>query len=191
MRVQSTFGDNRGQAMIETALALPLVLTLVLNAVNLGYFFLVAVNLAAGTRNAAEYSIIGPNSPAGTDYASAGPGSTSVAALVYQDLTGAVYNPANITVKICTPSAGKTSGYANCVQCTSSTSCGSATAGSSTSSNLDPESSVGLVLNRVEITYSFPPLIPGSPFNLTLLSTMYNSGNGRYTFRRHIEMSAM
>src|SRR5262249_4358736 len=37
--------DIRGQAMIETAVALPVVMWLAFNTVNFGYFFLMAVNL--------------------------------------------------------------------------------------------------------------------------------------------------
>ena len=41
---------SRGQALIETALIMPLFLTIVLNAVNFGYFFLMALNLTSAAR---------------------------------------------------------------------------------------------------------------------------------------------
>jgi hypothetical protein len=190
MKLRSRLTNTQGQALLETVLIVPLVLVLILNALNLGYFFFVTVNLAAVTRTGAEYSVLGPGSPGTTNYPSAGTGTLSVASLMYQDLTGAVWNGGSATVKICTPSAGTTSGYANCVTCAGLSSCTSAN-GSSATSSLDPESSAGFVLNRVDVQYSFPPLIPGSPFNLVLLGSLYNSGNGQYTFYRHLEMRAM
>ena len=54
----------------------------------------------------------------------------------------------------------------------------------------DPENAT-FVLNRVDVQYSFPPLIPGSPFNLILIGSLYNAGTGQYTFYRHVEMRAM
>jgi hypothetical protein len=45
------------------------------------------------------------------------------------------------------------------------------------------------VTSRVDVTYSFPPLIPGTPFNLVLAGSAFSSG--QYTFNRHIEMRAM
>src|SRR5690242_2227685 len=84
-----------GQSLVETALMLPLLLLLVLNVVNLAYFFLVTVNLTGAARSATLYSIEGAYTP----YASSQPASGSsncstspntVACLVLQDLTGAL-----------------------------------------------------------------------------------------------------
>src|SRR5438128_4505727 len=77
--------DSKGQSLVETALMIPLMLILALNALNLGYFFFVTVNLAATTRTGAEYAVIGPGSPSTTSYASANTGSLPVTALIYQD----------------------------------------------------------------------------------------------------------
>ncbi|MBV9623178.1 MAG: pilus assembly protein [Acidobacteria bacterium] len=197
VRKSKSLKSCRGQSLLETALIMPLMLTLVLNTVNLGYFFFVIVNLTSATRSGAEYSMMGPNSASNINYPPATtPSSLSVATLMYRELTGAVWNAANTTVQICSPSVlvsgtGTTSGYANCAKCTSSA-CGSptTTAGSSSTSDLDPESPT-FVLNRVDVQYSFPPLIPGTPWNLILIGNLYNSGTGQYTFYRHIEMRAM
>ena len=56
--------DVRGQAMIETAIVLPILLALAFNVINFGYFLLMAVNLAAAPRSGALYSIIGAATPA-------------------------------------------------------------------------------------------------------------------------------
>src|SRR5438477_7229329 len=164
-----TMKKCRGQSLLEAVLMMPLMLGVVLNAVNLGYFFFVTVNLNGAIRTAAEYSVLGPNSPGTTAYAPACNNSTScsgagpsVSALLYQDLTSAVANATSATVTVCSPSvivsgSGTSSGYANCVICTSSSSsdCGAAAGGSSTSSNLDPSNSTyGFVLNHIEVKYS-------------------------------------
>src|SRR6266513_3617663 len=81
-----------GQALIESALLVPFLLTMILNAVNFGYFFLVALNLTSAPRSAAEYSIQGFQTPSPASLAS-GPSSAnpssdnaSVAYLLYQVL---------------------------------------------------------------------------------------------------------
>lgn len=191
---------SRGQSLIETALLMPLMLGIILNAVNLGYFFFVTVNLTGATRTAAEFSMIGPNSPGTTAYApacnkaatcpGAGPNVTD---LIYQHLTGAVGNASSATVQVCSVSLG-TSGSGSstksqCVVCTSSasSSCTSTTL-SGSGPDADPEAPTYL-LNRVDVKYQFKPLIPGTVFNLVLLNTAFSGG--QYTFYRHIEMRAM
>ncbi|PYV94503.1 MAG: hypothetical protein DMG86_23115 [Acidobacteria bacterium] len=54
--------SDSGQSLVETVLILPLLLLLLLNALNFGYFFLVTLNLTASPRAGVEYSIYGPNS---------------------------------------------------------------------------------------------------------------------------------
>ena len=44
--------SRSGEGLIETALIVPFLLTMILNAVNFGYFFLVALNLTAAPRSA-------------------------------------------------------------------------------------------------------------------------------------------
>jgi Flp pilus assembly protein TadG len=196
--------NSRGQSLVETALMLPIMLMVVLNALNIGYFLFVVVNLAGATRTGAEYSIVGPGSAGATNYPAANTGGLPVTTLIYQDLTGAVWNATSATIQVCSPSvpvAGNsgTSGgsgnvRANCVLCTSLASCSSASGTTGASATFvpdpDPENST-FVLNRIDVKYSFPPLIPGTPFNLVLMGNLFNSGTGLYTFYRHIEMRAM
>ena len=196
---------SNGQSLLEAILMMPLVLLILVNAINLGYFFFVVVNLSGASRTAAEFAMVGPGSPGTTSYAppcpsANGAGCTGVgpdvATVLYNDLTGAVYRATSASITVCSPSVivsgtGTTNGYANCEACTSSTSCqSSGVAGSSSTSNLDPESSTSnFVLNKVQVTYQFPPLIPGTLFNLILVNGAYS--NGQYTFSRTIEMRAM
>src|SRR5947207_11410516 len=88
--------STRGQSLVEAALMLPLLIMLVLNVVNLGYFFLVVINLTGTARTATLYSIEGPSTPAATELPGSGwtaPATTnlvSVTYLAFQDMTGAL-----------------------------------------------------------------------------------------------------
>jgi hypothetical protein len=188
---------------------LPLLIMIVLNVVNLGYFFLITVNLTAAARSATLYAIEGPSTP----YASSLPWSggtppaprtatDTVTYLVFQDLTGALWNPTGASVQVCsqvnTTSAGSgtntTNGAlrTNCELCTSS---GCGTAGANATGfqvpNADPEAPT-FVLNRVDIQYTFSPLIPGKIFNIPLQAfTGICSSGATCVFTRHAEMRAM
>jgi len=65
MRNPKTKGRRReqGQSIVETILMMPVLLLFLLNAVNFGYFFFVATNLAAAPRIGVEYSIMGGATP--------------------------------------------------------------------------------------------------------------------------------
>lgn len=105
MRKSKRFSGSSGQALIETALILPLLLMIVLNAVNFGYFYLMALNITAASRSSGIYSIMGGATPASLPLPNAGPvtTTTTVSYLAYQDLTGAVYSPStsNTGVQVC------------------------------------------------------------------------------------------
>jgi Flp pilus assembly protein TadG len=189
---------SRGQSLVETALMVPLLILLVLNAVNFGYFFLVIVNLTGAARSSALYSIEGSYTP----YAQQEPGSGgstpttstgTVTYTAYQDLTGAVWNPTGASVQVCSQMNTNSSGsgvngtgsgqIANCETCTSSTGCGSAGAGTLSTPSADPEAP-NFVLNQVDIQYTFNTLIPGTIFNIPLqASAMCNSGTCTFTRR--------
>jgi Flp pilus assembly protein TadG len=188
---------NSGQSLVEIAVVLPILLMIVLNAVNFGYFILVAVNLAAAPRSGVEYSIIGSAAPAGAGLpVELGTANTTASYLTYRDVNGALNASSSASVQVCSKVLG-TSGsgssrIAQCKSCTSSSSCTGAGAGSPTPP-ADPEAP-NFVLNRVDISYTFNPLIPGTPFGVVLLpTTACTSSNGTITctFRRQVSMRAM
>src|SRR5215469_13350407 len=161
---------SRGQSLIETALMLPLMLFLVLNADNFGYFFLMMINLTGASRTAGTYAIMGSSTPAASALPASGPSTNllSVTYLTQQDLTGAVYNPTGASVQVCSPinTNGSGSGVngsgttqkSNCITCTG-TSCGAVGTGSP-QPDTDPENTATttqFVLNRVDINYTFTP----------------------------------
>jgi Flp pilus assembly protein TadG len=198
-----------GQSLVETVLMLPLLLLLLLNAVNFGYFFFVVLNLTAAPRNGVEYAIMGAATPSAIVQPQSGPPTSIVSAsyLSYQDMTGAVANPTGATIQVCTAmnvssntglnNPGTLTETAKCVVCTGS-SCG--TPGTGTwAPHSDPENNSSntapaFVLNRVDVQYQFIPLIPGTPFNIALLASPIcttTGGDVRCTFHRFSEMRAM
>src|SRR5437868_15039600 len=75
-----------GQAMIETVLVLWfLMLPVLLNAVNMAYFFLAVLNLQSAPHKANLYSIMGAATPA-AGLLPPRTGTNSVSAIAYQDL---------------------------------------------------------------------------------------------------------
>src|SRR5437667_578620 len=96
---------SRGQSLVETAIMLPLLVMLVLNVVNFGYFFLVIINLTGAARTATLYAIEGGSTPAASELPSSGDGSNtlSVTYLAFQDMTGALWNPTGASVRVCSP----------------------------------------------------------------------------------------
>ncbi len=203
-RKPSRFSSTRGQSLVETALMLPLLMIVVLNVINLGYFFLVAVNLTGAARTATLYSIEGSYTP----YASSQPASGSsncttspntVTCLALQDLTGAVWNPTNTnnTVRVCSNSNLNSSGQgtngsgsaqvSNCQSC-SSAGCQSVAVGSPVPA-IDPEAP-NFVANEVTVNYQFNTLIPGTFFNAALQALPGCSG-ATCTFSRKAALRSM
>jgi len=188
--------DNcRGQALVETALVIPLLLLIVLNAINFGYYFLVALNISAAPRSGVEYLIMGFSTPATLSIPPTGPSSstTSVSYLTYQDMTGALANPQSGSLQICSKTLGLSgAGTSKCIQCPSG-SCGTTPNTGSPAPASDPEPT-RFVLQRVDVTYTFSPIIPGTPFGIALLpSTACSSSGGSVTctFHRQVSMRSM
>ncbi len=199
MKARHKTRHDSGQALVETLLVLPLLLTVVLNAINFGYFFLMALNITSSARSSGLYSIMGGATPAAMALPPAGSATTtnSVSYLAYQDLTGAVPSPStNSGVQVCSPSVGvsnvgTTSQHS---QCTSFGSVGSFPAASPDPELNNDGTAPAFLLNRVDVAYSFSPPIPIMPFNIVILaSPACSSSAGRVTctFYRHAEMRAM
>ena len=192
--------DASGQALVETVLLMPLLLGVLLNAINFAFFFLMALNLTSSARSSGIYSIMGGATPASPALPLPGPttSTTSVWYVVQQDLTGAVYSPStsNTGAQICTPSYG----VLNAGTKTQQSSC-DALGMSETYSAADPDPELNsgktapaFMLNRVDVAYQFTPPIPVALFNLILLaSPACSSSGGTVTcvFYRHTEMRAM
>jgi hypothetical protein len=207
MRIRKLARNNSGQALVETALILPLLLIIVLNAVNFAYLFLMALNITASSRSSTIYSVMGGSTPASIAYPQPGPPTfdggqatgATVSDLAFQDLYGGVYSPSttNAGVQVCSSSVGILNGGNTNMK----TSCTNYGIGSFPSSQPDPEMNAGktapaFLLNRVDVAYQFSPPIPSVPFfNIIVLATpVCNIGSGgkvTCTFYRHALMREM
>ena len=200
MRMPKFVRGSSGQALIETTLLVTFViLPIVLNAINFGYYFLMALDITSSSRSSGLYSIMGSATPPAQSLPNAGPynTNTSVSYIAYQDLTGAVYSPStsNTGVQVCSPSVG----VLNAGTVNQQSKCTSFGIGSFPAADVDPELNQGstgpaFLLNRVDVAYQFSPPIPLMPLNiLTLLGPNCSSSGGVVTcvFYRHTEMRAM
>ena len=157
-----------GQALVEAAIFVPFLLTLIFNIVNFGYFFLVALNVASAPRVGADLRRRGTLDSRWGSLARRRSyhQHTSVAYLVYQDMTGAIYSPStNAAVQVCSQAIGLNNPGRDPVLPSASTYNSYSSPPSPAS---DPESPY-FVLQRVDVSYQFTPLIPGTPFGLALL----------------------
>jgi hypothetical protein len=174
-RKRSLARDSRGQSLVETALMIPLLLVLILNAVNFGYFLLVTLNLTSAARSGIEYAIQGSSAVANSSLPQpTGPAATTVSSLISQELGS--FNSGTLAVKICSlnrPCQISGSG------------------GQFGTPDTDPEEANGFALNRIDVSYTFNTLIPTSAFNLVVGSFPTCTINGSCTFTRHAEMRAM
>lgn len=180
--------NDAGQSLVELALVTPFLLLIALNAINFGYYFFVAVNVAAAPRHAVEYAILGPATPYGGGFPLAGPASsaTSVSALAYADIQNSLPSYTTATVQVCSltvpgglNNAGTATQTAKCCATTSSSSVCTVGGGSFPSPAADPESPA-FVLHRVDIQYTVTPLIPGTTFGIQLLPS--------FTFHQQVSM---
>jgi Flp pilus assembly protein TadG len=190
---------SAGQSLIETVLIMPVLLAIVLNAINFGYVFLMALNITSSARTSTLYSITGDETPAGIPVPAAGPisATNSVSHLAYQDLTGAVFSPSsNAGVQVCSPSVGT----ANAGTVNQKSQCSSfGSIGSFPDSQPDPELNSGntmpaFMLNRVDVGYQFTTPIPLMPFNIVVLANGACTSSASIvtcTFYRHSVMRVM
>ena len=188
-----------GQSLVETVMTMPILLLLLLNAVNFGYFFFTITNLAAAPRMGVEYSIIGGATPAAIALPPAGPATNvfSSSFLTYEDMRGALNVPAaNASVQVCSPSTGMvnpgtTTAKAACVVYP-----GSGVTYTFPAAQVDPELNAGnttpaFVLHQVDVAYKFSPLIPGRPFNILLLTFPTCNASGVCVLHRQSVMRGM
>lgn len=174
-RTRKMTGES-GQSLLEAALFLPLLVLLAFFAVDYGYFFIVAANLTSSSRNAAEYSVQGYESPGQSSLPAAGPLSsvTSVAALAVGDLSTLAGASSTTTVQVCSKSVGVSNGVTECSSF--------GPAGPSYTPAIDPEAPTFL-LNRVDVTYTVHPPIPLSFFSHPLVPSL--------TFHRQVSVRVL
>jgi Flp pilus assembly protein TadG len=122
-----------GQALIEFALIMPLVLLLAVNAVNFGGFIFAWITVAGAARDGAEYMMMSSASAGSPTAATAG----QVTALVTSDVAS-LLNKASVLTAVCTNNT---------------------TAANGCTALFDPEAPT-YTLATVDVTYTYNPFIP-------------------------------
>ncbi|HYX51995.1 MAG TPA: hypothetical protein VE783_00985 [Candidatus Limnocylindrales bacterium] len=175
MRLRLTFRrKEEGQSLLETAVAMPLLLGIAFNLINLGYFWFCILTMTAAPRQGVQFSAQGSSSLA----TATAPSTTAVSNLVLENMTNALHGAttSNTSVRVCSKSKGvnAATGIALC------DSFGPGFAFNAV--GVDPETPA-FVLNRVDVGYTVTPLISGAAFNVVLPSTM--------NFRRQVSMRSL
>ena len=173
---QRLVNSDSGQSLLEVAIMIPLLLALVGYGVDFGYFFIAAAAITSSARNAAQYSVLGYQSPDQGPLPTAGPASTvtSVTQQAYGDIANLINSSTTASVQVCSKSIGTTGNLAKCSNYGPS--------GTSYTPGQDPEAP-RFVLQRVDITYTVQPPIPMSFFKVSLLPSMQ--------FHRQVSMRAI
>ena len=165
-------GRQRGQATIETAIGIPLMLTLAFNVINIGYFWFMVLALAAGPRHANQYASQGGDASTGSQ-----PLSAAVATVLTENVTNAVVGAttSNISYQVCIQTNGVSS-------TTHKATCNTSGSYTFVAADADPEdtSATVFVLQKVDVAYTVQPLIPGSAFNVLVPANL--------TFHRQVTM---
>lgn len=166
---------DEGQSLLETAVAMPLLLAISFNLINLAYFWFMLLSLTAAPRQGVQYSAQGGTAITSTS----APSTTDVSNLVYENMTNAVHGAttSNTAVQVCSASKGvDASGKAMCDNF------GPVGTFSFSTVATDPEAPI-FVLNRVDVGYTVTPLIPGTAFNVVLPNTL--------KFKRQVSMRSL
>jgi Flp pilus assembly protein TadG len=125
--------DNKGQALAEFALLVPLVFLLAVNAINFAGFIFAWITVANAARAGAQYMVMSSASPGSPAAAT----NTQITSLVTSDVTS-LPNRSSIVVATCT----------------------NATAAANSCTTLyDPEAP-NYTLATVDVTYTYKPYIP-------------------------------
>jgi Flp pilus assembly protein TadG len=176
MWLQKIMGRRRhedGQSLLETAVAMPLLLGIAFNLINLGYLWFMVLTMAAAPRQGAQYATQGGQAITTTSV----PSAAAVSTLVFDNMTNAVHGAtiSNTAVRVCM-GVSPTTGAANCTSFGDTSIAFSAVA-------VDPEAP-SFALNRVDVGYTVTPLIPGSAFNVVLPPSPL-------LFRRQVSMRSL
>lgn len=155
---------------MEAALLMPLLLTLIFNAVNIAYFSYALLNLANAASQGSEYSIQGQSGNIGLARL---PSAADVSGLMVDGFKGAVSSASNSNtgIRICTAAIGLTGSGTSSQIPRCAVTYGSGSFPALGASDADPEAP-GFVLNRIDMQYTVTPLIPGGVFNVVLPSSL-------------------
>ena len=165
---------EEGQSLLETAVTMPLLLSIAFNLINVAYFWFVLLSLSAASRHGVQFASQG-GSAASTISA---PTTAAVSDLVYENVTNAIKGTTTsaVAVRVCSSAKGvnPATGVALCDQF--------GPAFPFSAPDADPESPL-YVLNRVDVGYTVTPIIPGTAFGVLLPANLQ--------FQRHSSMRSL
>jgi Flp pilus assembly protein TadG len=165
-----------GQSLIEVALFLPIFTILVCYAVDFGYFFLAATTITSAARDAAQYAIQGPESPAQAAVPTAGPDTTlGTVANVAENALGLPRATTATSVQVCSNGVTGSPTTGNIAKCQT----WGANSALVYAADTDPESPT-FQLNRVDVVYTVRAPVP-----------MPASVMPSLVFHRSVELRAM
>jgi len=163
-----------GQSLLETAIAMPLLLGLAFNIINWGYLWFMVLTLSAAPRLGVEYASQGGQAMTTVS----APGAMAISNLVYDNLTNAISGAttSNAAVQVCSSAIGVNSSthIALCNQFGPAFPFATPAA--------DPEAPI-YVLHRVDVGYTVTPIIPGAAFNVILPANL--------KFHRQVSMRSL
>jgi len=152
---------QKGQALVELALIIPLVFLLAVNAANFGGFLYAWITVAGAARSAGQYMIMSSASPGAPTAATL----AQITTLVTDDATS-LLNRSSLVVAICT---NKTTAANGCTAL------------------FDPEAPK-YTLATVDVTYTYKPLIPLFSFpKLGISATLPSTAIHRKAVMRMLE----
>ncbi len=137
LNLSTRLRENRGQALIEYILILPMVFLLILNLVNFGGFFYAWIAIENAARAGADYAILGGSSVGDFE---TGATAAQITNVINQD-TFSLPNKASLIVNICQNNSGTFT-----------------PTGCSTGSYTDPEPT-SYTLTSIDVTYTYKPFI--------------------------------
>lgn len=173
--VRRRFRSQAGQSLVETAIAMPLLLGLAFNILNWGYLWFMVLALSAAPRMGVQFATQGGAAGTGT-----APGTAAVRDLVWENVTNAVHRSttSTVAVQVCTNAKGLTgTGASTVTQCDQF-----GPSFTFPAPVADPEAPV-YALNRVDVEYSITPIIHGWVFTVVLPSNL--------RFHRQVSMRSL
>jgi Flp pilus assembly protein TadG len=145
LRFLHALGSSHGQALVEYAFTLPLILLLIVNVVNFAGFFFAWITVANAARAGADYAVLGSASAGGNAGTISTPNATQISNVIKADVSS-LPNSASVSINICQAYNGTIVSPAVAGSC------------SSTGAPADPEPTT-YTFRWIDVTYTYVPFI--------------------------------
>jgi hypothetical protein len=181
IRLEASVRNESGQSLLETAVSIPLLLSVAFNIINWAYYWFMVLALSSAPRHAVQYASQGG---AAIATSSGIPAVADVCSLVADNFGNNVLHNSslscgggNVQIRVCISSLGvnSSSGVVSCQSYGPSLV-------SLSSPPADPEEPL-FALQRVDIAYQVTPIIPGTVFNIAVPTNL--------KFHRQVSMRSL